>query len=158
MLHARELHAALLSRDSATETLERFFGAPVSAERVRERAEAPDAARRLLFGLGVGEAVRHRRSRLCARGVLLVVADLWYVPGRLPEERVAALVGTRLPFGRVMRGLGLKRVLLESRFGGAGARVALWHHAVLHGADGAPVAEVVERYCGSALGGRMETR
>jgi chorismate-pyruvate lyase len=151
LIDARDLHAALVGCDSATAVLERFFGAPVTAERVRETSEAADGARRLLFCLGAEEGLRHRRSRLCANGEVLVVADLWYVPARLPGARVLDLVTTTAPFGRVMQGLGLQRRLLDSRFGAAGARVALHHHAMLLDRDGIPVAEVVERYCAWAL-------
>jgi chorismate-pyruvate lyase len=146
-----ELHAALAGAHSATEVLERLCGVEVTAERVRESTWQPGDPRRSALALGQAAELRHRRSLLCARGDVLVIADLWYAPAHLPAERVRALTATSQPFGRIMQGLGLTRRLLGFRIGSPGAQTALRHHALLSAPDGTAVAEVVERYRRAAL-------
>jgi chorismate-pyruvate lyase len=147
-----ELHAALLTADSATSVLEAFFAPPVRAVRLLEIQLPPDTAQLRRLGVVASTEVRHRRVRLFSGESMLSEADLWYIPARLPADMVARLETTSIPFGHVMRPLGLRRQTTEARICKAEESHALEHRAVLTQADGLPVAEVFERYARGLFG------
>jgi chorismate-pyruvate lyase len=166
------LNAELLRHDSATLALEHWCRAHGTAPPARvvacllRRGDAePAADRRRRLGVGPAEPVRYRRVRLSCAGRVLSEAENWYVPGRLTPEMNDLLERTDVPFGRVVAALRFRRRLLAADplwapsaagRGGAGgtARVpprVLRHRALLLGAEGAPLAEVVETYTREAL-------
>jgi chorismate-pyruvate lyase len=152
------LHAALLASHSATEVLERFFGAPVMALRLPGAPLPPTQEQRGRLLLATSEPWAHRRVALSSRGRTLSHADLWYVPGRLDAAMVEALETTDRPFGHVVRPLMPHRTTLSACLSEAGSSeaVGLEHRALLTVAAGAgrlPIAEVHERYCIGGLGG-----
>ena len=143
------LHAALLAADSATAVLEGFFG-PVTVQRVAA-APSANAGLRDRLRLSDRDEVRHRAVRLLAGATVLSEAELWYVANRLPAAQVAELESSSVPFGRVMRPVRLRRVVLLARVCGPEETASLEHRALLTHADGTPVAEVYERYARSLL-------
>jgi len=143
------LHAALLASNSATEVLERLFGAPVVALRVPCAPQAPTEEQRARLQLRASEPWSHRRVLLSAGGLALSRADLWYVPHRLRLEMVDALETTDRPFGHVVRPLMPRRRTLYARLAGPSEAPGLEHRALLTIAAEAgvlPIAEVHERY------------
>ena len=138
------LHAALLAADSATAVLESFFGAITVQRRDLPPSPNPGLSERLR--LAADDMLRHRAVWLLAGGDILSQAELWYVANRLPADRVQKLDTSDTPFGRIMKPLGLKRIVLEARLCAPGEDCALAHRAMLVEPGGLPVAEVHERY------------
>ncbi len=136
------LNAALLASDSATDVLERLCGGAVTVRHL-----TPDTPAAVPTVLQAATPILHRHVALCCGGLVLSHADLWFVPARLPEIIVRTLAETDLPFGHVVRGLGLRRRTLQARELPPGGPVALEHRAELTEPSGQPVAEVWERYC-----------
>ena len=136
------LNAALLASDSATEVLERLCGDAVTVRHL-----TPDTPAATPTVLQAATPLLHRHVALCCGSLVLSQADLWFVPARLPPGMVRALAETDVPFGHVVRGLGLRRRTLQVCELPPGGPVALEHRAVLAEPSGQPVAEVWERYC-----------
>ena len=146
------LHAALLAADSATAVLEGVCGGPVLVRRLAPDVAETDPAQSAPLQARPDEAVTLRRVELVCRAQVLSAAELRYVAARLPAELAGRLRATDLPFGHVVRGLGLRRTTLSARICEAWEPCALVHHAVLAHADGRPVALVHERYAWSLFG------
>ena len=139
------LHTALLASDSATAVLERLCDSPVLVRRVAPDASETAGAHALLQA-HPEESVTVRRVQLVGGAQTLSDAELRYLPARLPADLAGRLQTTNLPFGRVVRRLGLRRTTLSARLCEAEAPWALIHHAVLALQDGRPLALVQERY------------
>ena len=142
------LNSALLASRSATETLERWCAAPLVAERVAGPDIAPDASVCALLG---DAAIRFRHVRLRGGGVVLSVAENWYVPARLTAAMEVALETTDAPFGRVVDPLGCRRRTLAATILPPGGAFVIAHHAVLLLPDGRAVCVVRERYTREAV-------
>lgn len=106
------LNAELLASRSATATLEKWcrehrLAAPaaVRAIRIGTAAAAPDVEQRRLLQVSPREEVRYRRVELRCGGVLLSVADNWYVPKRLTRAMRQSLDHSDTPFGKVIQPL-----------------------------------------------------
>ena len=157
------LHAELLRHDSATQALEHWChlhgaaaGARVVALRVRSVEVQPSALQRCRLRAAKGEVVRHRRVRLLCGALYLAEADNWYLPHRLTPAMNWLLDWTDTPFGRAVQGLRFRRRLLAADLlgppaAGSGPGPVLRHRALLVGADGLPLAEVVESYTREAV-------
>jgi hypothetical protein len=151
------LNAALLSRDSATATLQAWcqaLGAPEGVKIVARRVAGadkplPDAARAALAP-APGEPVRYRRVQLLCQDAVLSEADNWYLPARLPAEMVRRLDETDTPFGVVTRPLNYRRQRLGIvplwRQGEPVPPFVLEHQAALMLPDGRPFSFVIESY------------
>ncbi len=106
-----------------------------------------------------GEAVHHRRVRLCCGAQTLSLADNWYLPARLTPAMNHLLDTTDLPFGRVVHPLAPRRrngaLHMMWRGGAVEPGDALFAiQAVLIAADGVAFCEVHETYLGAVLTGR----
>ena len=173
------LNADLLSRDSATFTLEHWCDvhrlaspARIVAARVPDMDKPPSLEQRRELGVTPAEPIRYRRVKLLCGATVLSEADNWYVPGRLPPEMNRLLDTTDVPFGRVVQALHFQRHTLSSKLlwfplpegwemnaiaASDGAAVLnmppklLEHRAVLTLPDGAPFSEVVETYTADVL-------
>ena len=146
LLRPAALHAALLTADSATAVLEAACGGPVRVRRLAPDATEIDAAQHTILQPSPDEAVTLRRVHLICRGQMLSEAELRYVPARLPPALTVRLHGTDLPFGRIVRHLGLRRMTLSARICSQDEPWALIHHAVLAPPGAPPLALVHERY------------
>lgn len=101
------------------------------------------------LSLEPGEILRHRRVCLNWGSTTVSEADNWYLPERLPPAMREQLALTTVPFGQVVLALGPVRTrTLQAKATGAGQdpRFILHVNAVLHTADGTPIAEVREHY------------
>ncbi len=143
---AEALHAALLAADSATAVLERLCGGPIRIRRCAAMFATP------LSPALAGPPALHRRVELVFGDTILSNADLWYRPDLLPAAMARAIADTDTPFGRVVRGLGLRRRTLASRIGVPGDAACLEHRAVLVTPAGETLAEVFERYSWALVG------
>jgi chorismate-pyruvate lyase len=164
--HVEMLSARLLASNSATATLETWcteFGisdaGTITATRLDKAPRAPSAEQRQRLGIGTREAVAYRKVALMCGTETLSIAENWYVPSRLTPAMRAALVG-ETPFGRVIAPLRPERVTLSTRLlwrpGTASIPDAvLEHRALVLGAEGVPLAEVVERYTKAVVGKRQ---
>ena len=110
------LNADLLSHDSATLTLERWCAAHrlaeparVVARRVLDASKPIPPELRAALALGPDEPLAYRRVQLVCGIHVLSEADNWYVPGRLTAQMNRQLDETDLPFGKVVKPLGLQR-------------------------------------------------
>lgn len=164
----KRLDAELLSRDSATATLQLWCdshgsggGARIVARRPAVAPKPAGEAERRDLGVGPDEPVAYRRVDLACGDKVLSRADNWYLPGRLTPEMNTALNTTQTPFGVVVRPLGFRRRTLSSALliqsnPASGAKPAippevLQHRAVLSTPDGAPFSLVVETYSDQVL-------
>jgi chorismate-pyruvate lyase len=171
------LNADLLSHDSATATLDRWCVAHrmAAAPGIRvERLHGPDKAmtpeQRALLGAAPGEPIRYRHVRLMCGTHILSEADNWYRPGRLTQAMNAALDGSDVPFGRVVKDLQFRRQTVNAELlwhplpvgwemaGSPSAalyepmpRALLRHDAVLHLPDGTPFSVLQETYTDGVL-------
>ncbi len=145
-LSPASLHAALLASDSATAVLEGFCGGPVLVHRLSPDRVNADPACAARLAIRPDETVTRRHVQLRHGCLVLSEAELWYVAARLPEAMAQRLATGTLPFGRVVRGMGLRRTTLSSRIGAAGDACALEHRAMLADPEGLPIALVHERY------------
>lgn len=171
------LNAELLSRDSATATLQRWCdlhggGVKIVARRPTVDAKPAGEAERRDLKVSAGEAVAYRRVELACGDKVLSEADNWYLPARLTPEMNAALNTTQTPFGVVVRALDFRRRTLSAtplfqplpagweddtpapdRPGAALAipPQILQHRAVLATPDGRPFSLVVETYTDQVL-------
>jgi hypothetical protein len=173
------LNASLLSRASATSTLEGWcatygLAAPpkILAERVPNVSKEPTDEQRRDLRVTQTDTVRYRRVKLLCGPLVLSEADNWYVPGRLTAAMNKVLDTSDTPFGLVAKSLDFQRRTLSvtvlspllpqgcetmppARIEDMGepclpARV-LEHRALLTLPDGTPLSEVVETYTGNAL-------
>ena len=142
------LNDALLAGRSATETLEQWCAAPVLAERVAGPDPTPDPAVRDILG---DAGCQFRYVRLRGGGVVLSVAENWYVPARLTSEMNVALETTDAPFGRVVGPLGCRRRTLQATILPPGGAFVIEHRAVLLAPGDVPVCVVRERYTREAV-------
>jgi hypothetical protein len=117
----RTLQAEILAGTSATLSLEdwcrdhRLAADPkVSAELVPGAAKPATAEQRRLLEVAPDEPIAYRRVRLGCGGLVLSVAENWYVPARLTAEMNRALALTDTPFGIVVRPLGPYRQPLSA--------------------------------------------
>jgi chorismate-pyruvate lyase len=134
---------------SATAVLQRRCpGATIRAAVDRTARVPPTADQRARLRVGAGEAVAYRRVRLMCGTVAVSAAENWYVPARLTPAMRTALDG-EAPFGMVIRSLRPTRtvVSVDRLTGDPVLRV----RALVVGADGTPLAEVVENYTRAAL-------
>jgi hypothetical protein len=159
------LSARLLAAPSATAVLEAWCaerGLSSDPRIVAVRVHRPDqpagAARRQRLAVGPDEPVRFRRVRLTCGGHVLSEADNWYVPSRLTPGMNAALDGTQVPFGHVVRPLGPSRrnrsltMLWRPETGGQpGPGEPLFSVEAVLTAGGVPFCEVAETYTGAVL-------
>jgi hypothetical protein len=175
------LNATLLSRDSATLTLDDWCGrhrlatpATIVAERVRGEDKPADAGVRTLLRVDDATPVAYRRVRLRCGARVLSEADNWYVPARLKAEMNHTLDTSDVAFGRAVQALHFSRHTLSARLlwsplpegwdsGGAAIPAAtpggslaipphvLEHRAVLTLPDGTPFSTVVESYTAAVL-------
>lgn len=171
------LNAELLSRDSATATLQRWCdlhgaGVKIVARRPAVDAKPAGEAERRDLKVSPGEAVAYRRVELACGDKVLSEADNWYLPARLTPEMNAVLNTTQTPFGVVVRPLDFRRRTLSAtplfqplpagweddtpapdRPGAALAipHQILQHRAVLATPDGRPFSLVVETYTDQIL-------
>ncbi|MBP6545869.1 MAG: hypothetical protein KA220_04060 [Phenylobacterium sp.] len=171
------LNAELLSRDSATATLQRWCDLHGGAVKIVARRPTVDAkpageAERRDLKVSAGEVVAYRRVELACGDKVLSEADNWYLPARLTPEMNAVLNTTQTPFGVVVRPLDFRRRTLSAtplfqplpagweddkpapdRSGAVMAvpRQILQHRAVLSTPDGAPFSLVVETYTDQIL-------
>ncbi len=98
--------------------------------------------------VGAGEAVAYRRVRLMCGAVEFSAAENWYVPARLTPAMRDALAGDT-PFGAAIRSLRPVRTLLSVERSRQGPVLRV--RALVVGADGRPLAEVVENYARASL-------
>lgn len=167
------LNSELLSRDSATATLQNWCdahgpggGVRIMARRISGADKPAGRAERRDLKVGRKAMVAYRRVELVCGDKVLSEADNWYLPGRLTPEMNAALTGTQTPFGVVVKPLNFRRRTLSSEplpgwmaQVGQGSSAAptrpgflvlpheiLRHRAVLTTPDGAPFSLVVESY------------
>ena len=161
----RLLDAALRRERSATALLERWCGRSANGARRRlvvERLEGgpatADRSRRRRLRLAPGCGLRYRRVRLLLGDAVLSEAENWYVPCRLTPSMNRRLERTTIPFGRVVRALGVRRrtlsrhLLPEGDVPPAGSPpIVLRHQALLLRRDGLPFSEVIERYTAAVL-------
>ncbi|HSI40263.1 MAG TPA: hypothetical protein VLA00_06905 [Xanthobacteraceae bacterium] len=173
----QSLNAELLSRDSATATLELWcaahrLAAParIVADRVGGAEEPASDEIRALLQVSAQEPVVYRRVRLRCGAHVLSEADNWYVPSLLTPEMNRQLTETDAPFGRVVRPLDFRRRTLAARLmwsplpegwemaaaPPASAPLALppfliEHRAVLTLPDGRAFSALVESYTSAAL-------
>ena len=162
------LDAELLSRDSATATLQLWCdthgpggGARIVARRPAVDPKPAGEAERRDLGVGPDEPVAYRRVDLTCGDRVLSRADNWYLPRRLTPEMNTALNTTQTPFGVVVKALDFRRRTLSSALliqsaPSPGAKPAvppdvLQHRAVLSTPDGAPFSLVVETYSDQVL-------
>ena len=151
----RHLSARLLTADGATQALaawcdEHGIGdGPILAERrLSAGAVRPDDA--LLDWLlpGPAESIRHRRVTLTRDGIALSDCELWWLPGRLDPDLVAALDGTQRPFGAVVARLRPTRRTIFEAVLAPGLPHVLEHRALVLASVGMrqPIAATRELY------------
>ncbi|MDO8379576.1 hypothetical protein [Phenylobacterium sp.] len=172
------LNAELLSRDSATATLQRWCdahgpggGARIVARRITGADKTPGEAERRDLKVTAEAPVAYRRVELACGDKVLSEADNWYLPARLTPAMNTALNTTQTPFGVVVRPLDFRRRTLaaEALFqplpagwegrplpaAGPGTLAVpheiLRHRAVLATPDGTPFSLVVETYTDATL-------
>lgn len=156
----RALDAELLSRDSATLTLEHWCAEHhladpprVVARRIHDaNRPIPDDLREQLR-VDPTQPLAYRHVQLVCGEHVLSEADNWYVPGRLTPEMNRRLETTDEPFGKVVKPLGFRRRTLSTQLlwhPRAPERVPprdlLRHTAVLYTAAQMPFSAVVETY------------
>lgn len=165
------LNIELLSRDSATATLQHWCdahgpggGAKIIARRVRGADKPAGTAERRALRVFARTPVAYRRVELLCGDKVLSEADNWYVPARLTPAMNTTLEQTQTPFGVVVRPLNFHRRTLATemllRIGimahqKPGVLVipheVLRHRAVLSTPNGRPFSLVVETYTDQVL-------
>ncbi len=147
----------ILAGDLATHVLHRWCDANGLAEgpvrAIRRAATTPPADdATTALGVAPNETVAHRHVALVRGALPLSDAHLWYVPERLPADRLAALAETDRPFGALIADLEPTRRAVSVRVGQdaraedlAAAATVLEIKAVV-ATFGRPIAFVHERY------------
>jgi len=162
MALVEELNARLLAGSTATAVLAAWCAehrmadpARIHAELVPGPAVEASAETRARLGVGADEPLGYRHVRLMCGAHVMSEAENWYVASRLTPAMRAALADTDTPFGAVIAPLGPKRENLEATPLWQGAaplpHALLRHRALVSGADGRPLALVVETYMSGAL-------
>lgn len=177
LAQVQSLNAELLSRDSATATLQRWCdlhggGGKIVARRPAVDPKPAGEAERRDLKIGPDEPVAYRRVELACGDKVLSEADNWYLPARLTPEMNTLLNTTQTPFGVAVRPLDFRRRTLSAEplfqplpAGWAAVRPAedkagavmtiphlvLRHRAVLSTPDAAPFSLVVETYTHQVL-------
>ena len=167
----QRLNADLLSRDSATATLQLWCeahgpggGTKIVARRIKGRDKAAGKAERRALRVFARTPVAYRRVELLCGDKVLSEADNWYVPARLTPAMNTALEQSQTPFGVVVRPLDFQRRTLSSELLlGTGIMAqpkpgmlvipheVLRHRAVLSTPNGRPFSLVVETYTDQVL-------
>lgn len=167
----QRLNADLLSRDSATATLQLWCdqhgpggGAKIVARRIRGADKTAGKGERRALGVFAKTPVAYRRVELLCGDKVLSEADNWYVPARLTPAMNTALEQSQTPFGVVVRPLDFQRRTLSSELLlGTGIMAqpkpgmlvipheVLRHRAVLSTPNGRPFSLVVETYTDQVL-------
>jgi hypothetical protein len=176
----QSFNAELLSRDSATLTLDRWCEthrladpADMVADRQPGVERPPSAEQRQILRVSETEPVKYRRVQLRCGAHVLSEAENWYVPSRLTPEMNQALDTTNAPFGRAVQDLRFTRRTLSARLlwsplpegwetglapvpPGTCSELkipahVLEHRAVLIRADGTPFSMVIETYTDDVL-------
>ncbi len=172
-----QLNAELLSRDSATATLQAWCdqhggGRKILARPMRGQDRPASAADRTALAVSQDEPLVYRRVQLTCGDRILSEADNWYRPALLTPEMNRALEETETPFGLVVRPLNFRRRTLttsylfrplpvnwEEKPAPVGVyrgrlvmpRDVLQHRAVLLNGQGTPFSLVVETYTDAIL-------
>jgi chorismate-pyruvate lyase len=172
-------NAALLSHDSATQTLELWCAdhhlAPdphIVARLDRSLFLPADPVQRQRLAVSDSEPLGYRHVQLLCGEHVLSEADNWYVPSRLSPDMNRALEGTDRPFGRVVQALNYRRHTIEASLlwsplpdgweeaglpaNGDGKPLPIpeqliRHRALLALPDGTPISEVLETYTRNVL-------
>lgn len=168
LARVKDLNAALLSRPSATATLQAWCdrahpGAKIMAIQVRGMDRPAGLKERADLRVADKEPVRYRRVQLACAGQVLSEADNWYLPGRLTAEMNQALETTETPFGVVVRPLDFRRTTLRTDLMIRPGHDWPWHRwtlppevlrhrAVLSTPDGRVFSLVVETYQDDLIG------
>ncbi len=179
VVQVERLDAELLSRDSATATLQLWCdahgpggGVKIVARRIKDADKPAGEAERRDLNVGAETPVAYRRVDLACGDKVLSRADNWYLPDRLTPEMNAALNETQTPFGVVVKPLNFRRRTLSSTLLIVPAWIrehrlaphptspeeelpvtpeVLQHRAVLATPDGRPFSLVVETYTDQVL-------
>ncbi|MBP7649175.1 MAG: hypothetical protein KA085_09135 [Phenylobacterium sp.] len=167
LMEVQALDAELLSRDSATATLQRWCDAhgpggetKIVARRILGANKEPGKVERRSLGVFARTPVAYRRVQLLCGDKVLSEADNWYVPARLTPAMNSTLAQTQTPFGVAVRRLNFRRRTLSSDVlllknlnlerPGVPHEV-LRHRAVLSTPNGRPFSLVVETYTDQLL-------
>ncbi len=162
-LAVASLLAVLAGSDSTTATLERWcaahgIGGPgrLVAQRLPGSARPPGRLRLRRLRLRAHEHLRYRRVLLRHDGLVLCVAENWYVPERLPARMNRLLDRSTIPFGRVVAPLRFRRrrlsvQVLQRPRAGVGRQAVLRQEAILTLPCGLPFCEVVETFSSALL-------
>jgi hypothetical protein len=145
----------LASRPSATESLRQWCEtrgiarpAQISARRI-EGFAVPPAELVGRLRVPADTALGYRNVELSCGGVVLSVAQLWYVPTLLTPAMRKTLDETDTPFGRAVSALNFSRERVSESVGrdpACPANTILVHKAVLRLASGEGLAIVIECY------------
>lgn len=165
----RALRDEISEAASATLVLDRWCvshhmapAGAVIAEKIANKPVVATALLRRVLQLRASDRVQLRHVRLRCNGNVLSVAQLWYVPSRLPASMKASLQQTDSPFGRVVAPLHLDRKSAgwsaawppkEDRAAATRLPQILFsQRALMSRADGLPIAYAVEDYQSGLLG------
>lgn len=164
----RDLNSSLLSRPSATATLQAWCdrahpGAKIVAIQVKGAVRPAGPRERADLQVKAGEPIRYRRVQLACADQVLSEADNWYLPGHLTPEMNRALETTETPFGVVVRPLDFRRTTLRTDLMIRPGHDWPWqkwtlpaeilrHRAVLSTPDGQVFSLVVETYQDDLIG------
>jgi hypothetical protein len=158
---AIELSERILRADSATRELERWCAQhDLGDGRIVALCERDALPQRLddnsMDTLAYPAAREHalfRSVQLATAGLVVAKALNWYFPENLTPEMREQLLTTNIPFGCVVAPFNpSRRTFFLSRCQSAepdGTQVAFEHHAIVHAANGAPLAVVHERFLGT---------
>lgn len=168
MARVQELNTALLSRPSATATLQAWCdlahpGAKIVARQVKGAERVAGPAERADLQVKDSEPTRYRRVQLACADQVLSEADNWYLPGHLTPEMNRILETTETPFGVVVRPLDFRRRTLRTDLLIRPGHDWPWHRwtlpaeilrhrAVLSTPDGQVFSLVVETYQDDLIG------
>lgn len=145
----------LASRPSATESLRQWCEARGIAQPAQIRARriaggrAPPAELVDRLRVPADTALGYRNVELSCGGVVLSVAQLWYVPAQLTPAMRTTLDETDTPFGRAVAALNFSRERISEstkRDPACPANTILVHKAALRLAGGEGLAIVIECY------------
>lgn len=104
------------------------------------------------------EGRKYRAVELLCGKIVVARAENWYVPARLDARMNRTLDSTNIPFGRVVKPLGIWRETLERRILWRGdsrpapAAPVLRHVAVVRRRDGVALSVVSETFLAALLG------
>jgi hypothetical protein len=148
----QDLSMRLIAGATATETLLAWCDehglseGPITVE-IRQRfapAIVPDDVLPALK-LDPGEGISYRHVQLMRGSLPLAAAENWFVPQRLTADMNEALIGTIVPFGRVVAPLHPFRRTLAAHLP-SHSEIILLHQAVILSNTGTALAFVKESY------------